>query len=141
MICRLQVQYSNNARGQATSSDCAAAPLPASYMLAIPRPIRRGPLIFLISVLLIVGILAHRSRFLIGLLSENGYPDVIDPVRLLDRPGAAEESERQTPLIPRIIHQTYKNTSLPEEWLVSQKSCKKLHPEFEYMVRAPLLEH
>jgi inositol phosphorylceramide mannosyltransferase catalytic subunit len=106
-------------------------------MLAFPRPARRGPLIFLVSVLLIVGILTHRSRFLIGLLFADGYPYVIDPVRLLDAPGAAEESEKQTPLIPQIIHQTYKNTSLPDEWLVSQKSCKKLHPDFKYMVRAP----
>jgi len=106
-------------------------------MLAFPRSARRGPLIFLVSLLLIVGILAHRSRFLIRLLFENGYPDVIDPVRLLDAPGAIEENEKHTPLIPKIIHQTYKNTTLPDEWLVSQTACKKLHPEFEYMVRAP----
>jgi len=106
-------------------------------MLAFPRPARRGPLIFLASVLVIVVILAHRSRFLIGLLFANGYPDIIDPVHLLDAPGAVEESEKQASLIPKIIHQTYKNTSLPDEWLVSQKSCKKLHPEFKYMVRAP----
>jgi hypothetical protein len=110
-------------------------------MLAFPRSARRGPLIFLVSVLLIVGILAHRSRFLIGLLFECGYPEVIDPVQLLDSPGAAEESEKQTPLIPKIIHQTYKNASLPQEWVVSQTACKKLHPEFKYMVRAPLPEH
>jgi inositol phosphorylceramide mannosyltransferase catalytic subunit len=106
-------------------------------MLAFPRPARRGPLIFLISLLLIVCVVTYRSRFLIGLLFENGYPDVIDPVHLLDTPGAIEHSEKQTPLIPKIIHQTYKNTSVPEAWGVSQKACKKLHPEFEYMVRAP----
>jgi hypothetical protein len=110
-------------------------------MLAFPRPARRGPLIFLIGLLLIVGVVAYRSRYLIGLLFENGYPNVIDPVHLLDAPGAIEDSEKQTPLIPKIIHQTFKNTSLPEAWVVSQRACKKLHPEFEYMVRAPLPEH
>ena len=35
-------------------------------------------------------------------------------------------------MIPKIIHQTYKNNNLPELFQFSQFIIKKLHPDFEY---------
>ena len=35
-------------------------------------------------------------------------------------------------MIPQIIHQTYKNTELPQMYRVCQESVRKLHPHFEY---------
>ncbi len=34
---------------------------------------------------------------------------------------------------PKIIHQTYKTTNLPEHWKISQIKWKELHPDYEYM--------
>ncbi|ODQ66134.1 hypothetical protein NADFUDRAFT_46663 [Nadsonia fulvescens var. elongata DSM 6958] len=49
-------------------------------------------------------------------------------------PGQSGDNNKQTPqpLIPKIIHQTYKTDIIPEDWLVAQKSCKNLHPDYEY---------
>jgi mannosyltransferase OCH1-like enzyme len=35
-------------------------------------------------------------------------------------------------LIPKILHQTYINESIPEKWVQAQKSCVDLHPDYEY---------
>ncbi|EKG16492.1 hypothetical protein MPH_06268 [Macrophomina phaseolina MS6] len=34
--------------------------------------------------------------------------------------------------IPKIIHQTYANTSIPDHWKPAQRSCLDLHPDYEY---------
>ncbi|GME66109.1 hypothetical protein GTA08_BOTSDO04291 [Neofusicoccum parvum] len=34
--------------------------------------------------------------------------------------------------IPKIIHQTYRNHSIPEHWRPAQQSCVNLHPDYEY---------
>jgi mannosyltransferase OCH1-like enzyme len=35
-------------------------------------------------------------------------------------------------LIPKIIHQTWKNSEIPEEYILFQQKVKKLHPDWEY---------
>lgn len=39
-------------------------------------------------------------------------------------------------LIPKIIHQTYVNDTVPERWREAQKSCVDLHEDYEYKVCA-----
>ncbi|KAF4307731.1 hypothetical protein GTA08_BOTSDO04291 [Botryosphaeria dothidea] len=34
--------------------------------------------------------------------------------------------------IPKIIHQTYANHSIPDHWKQAQQSCLDLHPDYEY---------
>lgn len=34
--------------------------------------------------------------------------------------------------IPKIIHQTWKNEHVPTEWQAAQRSCQRMHPDFEY---------
>jgi inositol phosphorylceramide mannosyltransferase catalytic subunit len=35
--------------------------------------------------------------------------------------------------IPKIIHQTYINDSIPPHWRAAQQSCKAAHPDYEYI--------
>ena len=34
--------------------------------------------------------------------------------------------------IPKIIHQTWKDENIPQEWQNAQESCRALHPDYEY---------
>ena len=36
-------------------------------------------------------------------------------------------------LIPKIIHQTYKDTNLPEDWKKGQEACIRLNPDYKYV--------
>lgn len=94
-----------------------------------PCPSRRGPILFLLGVVVVVGILLHRSRLLIGLLFEDGAHNAIYPAVILG-PDAPEGAQ----LIPKIIHQTYKNASLPAIWAEQQRQLLDLHQDYEYMV-------
>jgi mannosyltransferase OCH1-like enzyme len=35
-------------------------------------------------------------------------------------------------MIPKIIHQTWKNTEIPENWKFGVEECKKIHDDYEY---------
>jgi len=37
-------------------------------------------------------------------------------------------------MIPKIIHQTWKTTTIPEKWKQAADSCKQLHPDFQYIL-------
>jgi mannosyltransferase OCH1-like enzyme len=37
-------------------------------------------------------------------------------------------------MIPKIIHQTWKNTEIPDNWKESPKLCKSLHPDYKYIL-------
>ncbi|KAG0665444.1 zinc-finger protein [Maudiozyma exigua] len=37
-------------------------------------------------------------------------------------------------LIPKIIHQTYKTTDIPEHWKEGQQRCIDLHPDYKYLL-------
>ncbi len=34
--------------------------------------------------------------------------------------------------VPTIIHQTWRDRTIPDKWAAAQKSCKDLHPDFEW---------
>lgn len=40
----------------------------------------------------------------------------------------------QPQLIPKIIHQTYKTTNIPEIWKDGQESCQNLNPDYQYIL-------
>ncbi|EPX73571.1 mannosyltransferase [Schizosaccharomyces octosporus yFS286] len=40
----------------------------------------------------------------------------------------------QEPLIPKIIHQTWKTDTVPEKWKAAQESCRVMHPEYQYIL-------
>lgn len=94
---------------------------------------RRGLAIFLIINALIVTWLVHSVYTLLTLLVEDGSADAIH---------SAEIPAPNSPLIdnmpqyiPKIIHQTYVNESVPEVWREAQRSCVDLHEDYEYKVR------
>ena len=99
---------------------------------------RRGVLIFLLIAFLLLG-LAIRSVFtLITLLFEDASADAIHRSELAD-----PTSNLTVPpqLIPKIIHQTYINSSIPTRWLAAQQSCLDLHPDYEYILWTDAKSH
>ena len=94
---------------------------------------RRSLAIFLIISLGFVGFLVHSVSTRLMLLVEDGSRDAIDPAEL-DGPDS-ELSERRPQLIPKIIHQTYVNESVPGRWKEAQRTCLEWNPDYTYMVR------
>lgn len=86
---------------------------------------RRGVLLFLIINLAIVIFLVHTVWTLITLLFVDGSADAITRAELPDVNSLHTDARPQ--LIPKIIHQTYINTSIPEVWQGAQRSCLDLH--------------
>lgn len=93
---------------------------------------RRGVLIFLICNIALVLFLLHSVWTLLELLVFNGIEDAITREEL---PAiGAEHDDEGEQLIPKIMHQTYINTSIPEVWQEAQQSCLDFHkkPDWEY---------
>jgi len=76
-----------------------------------------------------VTLLLHRSRLLFGLLFEDGAADTI----YSSERSPADSNATFTQLIPKIIHQTYKDHDIPPRWRAGQQAVKDLHPDWEYM--------
>jgi mannosyltransferase OCH1-like enzyme len=93
---------------------------------------RRGVAIFLVCTVAFLLLAVHQVWTLLELLVIKGVQDAITQEEL---PAiGSERDEKRTQLIPKIIHQTYINTSIPEVWREAQASCLALHkkPEWEY---------
>lgn len=93
---------------------------------------RRGLILFLLINAAILTFLVHHVWILLTLLVVDGHGDAISKAEL-PAPGSDLIGDRPQ-LIPKIIHQTYKNTSIPTAWQGAQQSCLALHkePEWEY---------
>ncbi|KAL1954765.1 hypothetical protein VTO42DRAFT_713 [Malbranchea cinnamomea] len=91
---------------------------------------RRGLLIFLLANLIVIAFLVRSVFTLLSLLVEDASADAI---RRVDLPSPNSSLIESRPaLIPKIIHQTYKNESIPAIWKDAQQSCIDLHPDYEY---------
>lgn len=44
------------------------------------------------------------------------------------------ESIKTIGCIPCIVHQTWKNTNIPREWIISQREWKRCHPDWVYVL-------
>jgi len=96
---------------------------------------RRGLAIFLFINALIVTFLIHSVFTLLTLLVEDGSADTIHNSEI---PAPNSPSIDNLPqLIPKILHQTYVNDSVPEHWRGAQQSCIELHGDYEYRVGFP----
>ncbi|KAI9847834.1 MAG: hypothetical protein M1837_001727 [Sclerophora amabilis] len=91
---------------------------------------RKGLVIFLVINLLFVAFLVRSVFTLLTLLIEDGGKDAIHRSEL-PAPGSGLIDDRPQ-LIPKIIHQTYINESLPAHWKGAQQSCIDLHDDYEY---------
>ena len=89
----------------------------------IRRPLQRRSFFFVLLAALVVLTLLYRSRFLFGLLLEDGKEDAIFPGELLS---PSSDRERDvTVVIPKIIHQTYKTEEISEHWKAGQEAVKE----------------
>ena len=86
---------------------------------------RRGVLIFLVVLTGILLFAVHQVWNLIGLLIYSGKEDII-PVSELPDPGA-ELNYDKPHMIPKIIHQTTKNETIPAVWKEAHQSCIDMH--------------
>ena len=94
---------------------------------------RRGLAIFLAINFSIIAFLVYQVWTLLGLLVEDASSDAIHSVEI---PAPNSPSIANMPqLIPKILHQTYVNDSIPELWREAQQSCIELHKDYEYKVR------
>jgi mannosyltransferase OCH1-like enzyme len=101
---------------------------------------RRGLLIFILVNLLILTLLVRSVSTLLSLLVEDAAADAIHRAELPSPNSSLIETRPQ--IIPKIIHQTYKNETIPEVWREAQQSCIDLHPDYEYIVRGhPTISH
>ncbi|RMD40658.1 hypothetical protein DV735_g4487, partial [Chaetothyriales sp. CBS 134920] len=91
---------------------------------------RRSIGVFLLILLLVVGYALHSVSTLLALLIEDASADAI-PRSDLPAPNSTMIEQRPQK-IPKIIHQTYINESIPAHWLPAQQACIKLHPDYEY---------
>lgn len=89
---------------------------------------RRSAIIFLFGLLALIAFSIHTVWTLLTLLFITGSEDAISRAEL---PGPNSTSDRPT-LIPKIIHQTYINASIPDVWRGPQQTCLDLHPDYEY---------
>ncbi|KAL2828270.1 nucleotide-diphospho-sugar transferase [Aspergillus cavernicola] len=93
---------------------------------------RRGLLVFLVVNLLILTFLIRSVSTLLSLLLEDAAADAIHRAELPSPNSSLIEQRPQ--IIPKIIHQTYINESIPEVWQEAQQSCIDLHPDYEYIL-------
>jgi len=93
---------------------------------------RRTVLLALIINILVVALLLKVLWPLLSLLVLNGSSDAISRAEL-PAPGSSS-LDAIPPLIPKIIHQTWKNATIPEKWQEAQKSCLDIHADYEYKV-------
>lgn len=93
---------------------------------------RKSYIIFGLTQALILGSLCYTVRWLFVLLLDSGASDAIHSIEI---PGVNSPLIDQRPqLVPKIIHQTWKNTTIPEKWIEPQKTCKELHPDYQYIL-------
>ncbi|KAG9232976.1 nucleotide-diphospho-sugar transferase [Amylocarpus encephaloides] len=93
---------------------------------------RRGTAIFVVINLIIIGFLVNACSTLISLLFEDAARFAI-PAAEIPAPDSSL-NESRTQLIPRIIHQTYINESIPLKWQKGQQACVDLHDDYEYIL-------
>jgi inositol phosphorylceramide mannosyltransferase catalytic subunit len=92
---------------------------------------RRSHLVFLVATIIFITVALRSVSTLLSLLVEDAATDIVHPSELPAINSTLNSSLPQ--LIPKIIHQTYINTSVPERWRLAQESCIELHPDYEYM--------
>jgi mannosyltransferase OCH1-like enzyme len=94
--------------------------------------LRKATLCLLLIDVLIVGLLVRTLEPLITLLRRN--EELFGPRVELSQQAPTEASHLRPDhhKIPRILHQTCANDTVPEKWILSQRSCKKAYVDFEY---------
>lgn len=94
---------------------------------------RRSLLVFIFVVVALLLFALHSVSTLLSLLIEDASADAIHRDEL--PPLNSTLPDKRPQLIPKIIHQTYINESIPQRWRAAQQSCIDLHsPDYEYIL-------
>ena len=93
---------------------------------------RRSLAIFILLLLSLVLFALHSVSTLLALLLEDASLDAIHRSEL-PAPNSTLLESRPS-IIPKIIHQTYINSTIPTKWVDAQQSCIDLHPDYEYIL-------
>jgi len=102
---------------------------------------RRPTVIFIIIILALLLFALHSVSTLLSLLIEDASADAIPRSELPAIDDSSHPAQRPE-IIPRIIHQTYINESIPARWQAAQKSCIDLHtPDYEYILWTDAKSH
>ena len=124
-------QRERNLSAQSHARVCGFLPIPPQ-----PATMRRGALLLLLLFTAFLLFSIHMVWNLLGLLVFDGSADVIARTELPQPPDAdadadanAEASPRlpHGAMIPKILHQTGKNATIPPVWQDAQHSCVALH--------------
>jgi inositol phosphorylceramide mannosyltransferase catalytic subunit len=101
---------------------------------------RRSLLVFIFCIVLLLLFALHSVSTLLSLLIEDASADAIP---LSDLPEPSSPLPPSYPQrIPKIIHQTYINESIPQRWQAAQQSCIDLHvPDYEYILWTDAKSH
>jgi hypothetical protein len=104
--------------------------------LRLPRLTKMAVFLLLVVDLTIVGVLLYTLEPLITLLRRN--EELFTPTVTLPLNETASASYYSGDLgrqkIPRILHQTTANSTIPDKWIKSQQSCVDTYSDFEYKV-------
>ncbi|ORY76062.1 mannosyl phosphorylinositol ceramide synthase SUR1 [Protomyces lactucae-debilis] len=93
---------------------------------------RRSVAIFFLCQFIILGSLCWSCRWLFVLLVDTGASDAI---RSIEIPGMGSQLiETRPQLVPKIIHQTWKNETIPAHWVEPHETCKALHPDYKHIL-------
>lgn len=106
--------------------------VPSSATLSPAASMRRGLLFFILVNALIITTLVRNVFTLLTLLVEDASADAIHLADLSSHDASWIETRPQ--LIPKIIHQTYRNESIPAHWKEAHRSCVDWHPDYEYIL-------
>lgn len=81
--------------------------------------------------LVVILFLLYQVSDLITLIYDDTFQDSLSSVDLNPPEGG---HLNRPELIPKIIHQTYKNSTIPEKWKEGQQACIDLHPDYQYIL-------
>lgn len=101
-------------------------------LLLLPRQRKAAGVLLLIDILIVVTLVVVLEP-LITLLRRND--DFFYPRLQLHGAVATPDPPGGSPKIPRILHQTTANETIPEKWVDPQRSCKEAYKDYEYKVR------
>jgi mannosyltransferase OCH1-like enzyme len=105
-------------------------------MKLLPQSVRRRPRTFALLLLFNFALILHNMLPLLRLLSEDGSFNSINAMELISNP----QISKNLLLIPKIIHQTYNNWSIPLKWQKAQNRTRTSHEDYEYKVHFTFFE-
>ncbi|KAM5345062.1 hypothetical protein ACJ41O_010924 [Fusarium nematophilum] len=102
---------------------------PRKYLRCF-KPRMQTVCLLIIDVIILVVIIRTIQPLITHLVRNK---ELFSPTLTLPVPKDSDKRRPAAPRkIPRILHQTVKNETIPEKWVESQQSCKEMYHDYEY---------